>query len=386
MVTGVYDPETSGASLQCRQLVATLRASVDFQVLTTSANPRLPRRATVDGVAVTRVYVDPSRPPTKILAFAALTRAFARLAGSFDIVHFHGLSQKTMVLAVLARLWRKRTVIKLTSFGHDDAITMQRRGGAAFWSYRTMDRVIAVSPRLEDAWRAADLDPSRIALIPNAVDSERFRPASAAERAALKRSLGWAAAQPAVLFVGFFSHEKRPDVLYRAWSALWDSGLPSTLVFIGKTRSAYYEVDASIAEAVRADAGRTGRAEHIVWVEHATDIERYYRASDVFALPTLREGLPNVLLEAMACAVPPVITRLDGVTDWIVEDQVTGRLVSPDDDRQLLDALRDLLENEPMRAAIGRAARAAVEQHFTPEQTAAKTLAVYRDLMSTVAA
>ena len=380
MVTGVYHPETSGASLQCRQLISTLRPHADFHILTTSADPTLPRESIVDGVTVSRVHVDPSRPQTKVSALAPMTAMFARAAKTADIVHFHGFSQKNVWLALLARMFRKRTVMKLTSVGHDDALTMKRQGGFAYRVYRSVDRAIAVSPRLQAAWGEAGLDAGRVTLIPNAVDTSRFRPAVPGEREELRQRLGWPLDGVVVLFVGFFSAEKRPELLYRVWARLWEEGVRSTLVLVGATQSAYFEIDASIAKHVRADAARRGLSSHVHFVERTTEIENYYRAADVFALPTTREGLPNVLLESMASGVPPVITRLDGVTDWIVEDGRTGRLVAAADEEGFARALREMITSHETRARIGAAARAHVERHFTPEATASQILDVYRQL------
>lgn len=382
MVTGVYDPETSGASLQCRQLIATLRSDVEFEVLTTSADPSLPRSSVVDGVTVTRVWVDPSRPATKLGALAAMSRAFLDSARRVDVVHLHGFSQKTILLITLSKLMRKRTVLKLTSFGHDDAVTMKRRGGVGYAAYKRVDRAIAVSPRLHDAWGEAGLDAGRVTLIPNGVDTQRFRPADPEAQRGLKRKLGLADDLPVVLFVGFFSHEKRPDVLYRAWADLWSAGLHSTLVLVGATRSQYYEVDPAMAQSMRADASRRHLSDHLVFDERASDIADYFRAADVFALPTTREGLPNVLLESMASAVPPVITRLPGITDWIVEDGVTGRLVPTADAADFAEALRHVLSDAAGRRAMGAAARAHVERHFAPAATAAHTLRLYQTVIA----
>lgn len=382
MVTGVYHPETSGASLQCRQLIASLQRDVDFQVLTTSADASLPARQVVDGVRVTRVFVDPTRSLSKVRASGRMMSAFLAMSSTIDVLHLHGFSQKTMLLVALAKLFGKRTVIKLTSLGHDDAGTMMRRGGFAALSYRRVDRAIAVAPGLETSWRDAGLDPADVVLIPNAVDTKRFCPATDVERDALKRELGWDRALPAVLFVGFFSHEKRPDLLYRVWARLFEEGIRSTLVLVGASRSAYFEVDSAMAEWVKADAARRGLTSHVAFVERTGGIERYYRAADVFALPTTREGLPNVLLEAMACGLPSVISRLPGVTDWIVDDGVTGRLVAPGQEDEFKAALRELLVMpDDARRQMGAAARAHVQGEFTLERMATATMNVYMQLL-----
>ena len=131
----------------------------------------------------------------------------------------------------------------------------------------------------------------------------------------------------------------------------------------------------------RSGRWRRGVIDQLLFVEAEDHIEHFFRAADVFALPTAREGLPNVLLEAMASAVPPVITRLEGVTDWIVEPGVTGELVPEVDDKAFAAALEKLLASPERRDAMGKAARAHVAANFSMAATAQKTLEVYEDLL-----
>lgn len=382
MVTGAYAPETSGASLQCRRLIGALRGRADFAVLTTSTDPALPWQSIVDDVPVRRVLVNPDSAVSKAIAFERVASSVFELRGRIDLIHLHGCSQKNVVITALARLLGKPIVIKLTSIGHDDPDSIRRRGRLSWWAYRQAHRFIGVTPRFADDFGACGLDRSRFAFIPNGVDLTRFRPAAPDERLALRNQLRIAAGDPMVLFVGFFSREKNPDVLFEAWAALHERGIRSTLVLVGATKGTYYEIDAAIAERIRAGAASRGLSDHIIFVEATTAIEQYFRAADVFALPTAREGLPNVLLEAMASGVPPVVTLLPGVTDWIVSPGVNGELVPAIDPAAFATALERLLTSDVRRQAMGTAARAHVEANFDMARTAEQTLAVYHDVLS----
>jgi glycosyltransferase involved in cell wall biosynthesis len=381
MVTGAYHPETSGASLQCRQLIRLLRGRAEFLVLTTTTDPALAPEDRVDDTEVSRVLVDPASAASKATAAMRLAAVFAKLRDRFDIVHLHGFSQKTMLVMAMARAFGKRIAIKLTSFGHDDALSMRQRGMTAFEFYQRADCFIGVSPQFETAHRAAGLSPDRYVSVPNGVDLARFSPPTAEERRTARRALGLDADRPVVLFVGFFSHEKRPDLLYQAWADVTARGIASSLMLVGPTRSTYYEIDSGMVDAVKEDAARRGLLDRITFVEHTHAIERCYKAADVFALPTLREGMPNVILESMASAVAPIVTYLAGVTDWIVEDGTTGLLVPPNDRSALVNALATLLPDEARRETMGRAARASVEARFSAERTADLTLVQYQTLM-----
>lgn len=381
MVTGAYAPETSGASLQCRNLIRALRGRAQFRVLTTSTDPALPWDSVVDDVKVRRVAVNPRSRISKLLAIERMASSMFELAPDIDIVHLHGVSQKSILVIALARLLKKKIIIKLTSVGHDDPASIRATGAAMWAAYRQADRYIGVTPRFADGFDATGLDRARFTFIPNGVDLERFKPASPGTRTELQYQLRIPTGDPVVLFVGFFSREKNPDVLFDAWLALHERGIRSSLVLIGATSGSYYEIDDGLADRIKEKARRRGVIDRLVFVEAEDHIEHFFRAADVFALPTAREGLPNVLLEAMASAVPPVITRLEGVTDWIVKPGVTGELVPEVDDKAFAAALEKLLASPERREAIGQAARAHVAANFSIADTAQKTLDVYEDLL-----
>ena len=381
MVTGAYAPESSGASLQCRRLIAALADRVRFRVLTTSSDPALPWNSTVDGIPVRRVHVDPASLTSKLIATERMASSFMELASEIDIVHLHGFSQKSVLIALLAKLYRKPIIIKLTSFGHDDPASVRAMGRLMWAAYSRADRFIGVTPRFGESFETFGLDRSRFLFIPNGVDLERFKPASAAMRAEFQRQLGLPTGEPVVLFVGFFSREKNPDVVFDAWLTLLDRGRPSTLVLVGATQGTYYEIDAGLADRIKERARKRGVLDRVVFVESADRVEHYFRAADVFVLPTAREGLPNVLLEAMAAGVPPVITRLEGVTDWIVTPGETGELVATIDSKGFAEAIEQLLSNSEKRAAIGSSARAHVAANFGIASTAQRTYDMYQDLL-----
>jgi glycosyltransferase involved in cell wall biosynthesis len=381
MVTGAYAPETSGASLQCRNLIRALRDRVDFTVLTTSTDPALPWQSVVDGIPVRRITVDPRSRVSKAMAIERMASSFLEIAPRIDVVHLHGFSQKSVLVIALAKLLGKRIVIKLTSVGHDDPESMRAAGLMMWTAYRQADAFIGVTPRFADGFESTGLERRRFVFIPNGVDLNRFTPASPATRADLQRQLRVPTGDPVVLFVGFFSREKNPDILSEAWLSLRDRGVTSTLVLIGATTGPYYEIDAGLAERIKRRAEQRGVSDRIVFVESTDRIEDYYRSADIFALPTVREGLPNVLLEAMASGLPPVITRLEGVTDWIVNPGVTGELVASADSAAFAAALAPLLTSPERREAFGAAARADVSARFDIARTATQTLEVYEQLM-----
>ncbi len=382
MVTGAYYPELSGAGLQCRALVRQLRDDVDFTVLTTTADRSLPAADVQDGVTVQRVFIDPASWWSKATGAGRFTIAFIRTWRRSSIVHLHGFSQKSILLIWLALVGRKEIAIKMTSVGHDDPVSMRGRGRIAYWCYTRASVFFAVSPRLRDLHNAAGLLPSRLRVIPNGVDLERFRPPATGDRDTVRRELSIPKRSPLVLFVGFFSQEKRPHLLFEAWANLARStALETTLVLVGATRSPYYEVDERLAEDIRSRASVLEVDDRIRFIESTHEIERLYRAADMFVLPSVREGLPNVLLEAMASGVACIATRLENVTDSVIEDGRNGLLVPADDVPALEHAMRRLIDDPALTARLGQEARRTIVARYGLDQVAGRYFAAYRELL-----
>ena len=104
-----------------------------------------------------------------------------------------------------------------------------------------------------------------------------------------------------------------------------------------------------------------------------------YATSDVIVIPSRSEGLPNVLLEAMASGKPVVATRVGGIPE-VLSDGVNGRLVPPDDPVRLGDAMAALLADRQLRHALGE--RACLDaRRFSPQARAERILSVYASTM-----
>ena len=381
-MTGAYYPEISAAGVQCRAVAAALGSRAQLSVLTTAVDPSLPPDGIVDGRPVSRVVVDVARSSSKALASVRLLRHMLRASGTYDMMHLHGFSQKNVLASILARLLGKPVVLTLHTAGQDEPDVVRRRGPIASWAFSSANLTMAVSPNLVDRWRAAGLPPNRVRLVPNGIDTKRFCPANAGERRELRRQLGWPENDPIVLFVGFFSRDKRPDLLFRAWQRVVSTGLCARLAFVGAKRSGYYEIDSSLARQIAEAAAASGQADAVMLIEPGYDVDRYFRAADVFVLPSIREAHPLALLEAMACGLPCIATKLAGATDVIVTDRDNGRLIEADDEAALAEAIQDVLRDDACSRAIGRRARATVVDRYDVERTATSWLAAYTDVLA----
>ncbi len=104
-------------------------------------------------------------------------------------------------------------------------------------------------------------------------------------------------------------------------------------------------------------------------------------ASDVFVLPTFREGLSRAVIEAMAYSVPSIVTRVGGNTE-LIEDGVSGLVVPVGDVQALATAMERFYDDPDLRRRFGEAARHRIAKHFRNEDTVIKTLEIYKEILS----
>ena len=379
MITGVYYPEVSGAANQCRQLANVLREKVSFVVLTTTRNPHLPPLSQVDGIDVFRVLLKKRSVGDYCRAIFKFTTFFLFQKKNFQIVHLHGFSYKSAFLTALSKIYHKKVIIKMTSVGHDDPIAMRQRGFLLNYFFSKAGSYVGVTPLFERLYSQSQLPANRLKLIPNGVDTTKFRPVTDGEHVVLRDQLNLPREMKLILFVGHFSREKCPDVLLDAWNYYIANKYVNTgIVFVGSTNPDSYEVDAYVVKEVKRLA-RTYQGKRIFFVERTHETEKYYQAADIFVMPSLREGLPNAMLEAMSCELPVVVSRLEGVTDWVVENDVNGLLISPGNGGELSEALIRLLGDAELSNALGKKARKTIKKRFRIEKMAGKYEKLYKN-------
>ena len=383
LITGAYFPEMSSGGLQSQAAARALHGRMDIVVLTTSTDPALPAHDIVERVPVSRICVDVESRWSLVMATLRMTKELLRLLPRVNFAHIQGYSTKNILVSVLAKLFARPVILHLQTAKHDEPETVKTQGRLAWWAYSTADLYLSVSPGLTARYLAAGLPADRIREIPNGVDATRFSLASAEERSALRRRLNLPLERSLILFVGVISPDKQPHVLLDAWLRLQsDPALASTLVFVGATDPTLFELGGRLIDQLRATAAASGYADRVVFVPPTNQIHDYFRAADMYVMPSIREGLPIALLEAMACGLACVASRLPGATDTMVEDGVSGRLVAPGDVEGFAAAIGSLLADPTTASRIGAAARRTVEERYTMERVADMWLDAYQEVLT----
>ena len=234
-------------------------------------------------------------------------------------------------------------------------------------------RALALTPSAAAAHRRWFLRRrDQVAWIYNYADTARFRPA-APDPALLPARLGTPAGARVLACVAEILPRKGQLFLVRALPAVLAAAPDVCLVLLGRegAKPAY-------AAAVHAEADRLGVAGRIVWAGFRDAVPDLLPQCAAAVLPSLAEPFALGALEAMACGLPLVATRIGGFPDMITPGE-NGALVPPRDPPALARALTALLADESARARLGAAARTRVERDFSPEVHALRFEAIVRD-------
>ena len=282
---------------------------------------------------------------------------------------WHGHDYKTNALGLLLKqLWPMRLVTTVHGWVEHTRRTPLYYRIDRFCLPR-YERIICVSDDLYEASLAAGVPAENCVLLENGIDETEYirrQPVAAA-----KAALGLPAAGFVVGAVGRLSAEKGFDVLIRSIHALAARGLDVHLVIVGEGNER-----ANLERLVR-ELHLGDRVRLAGW---QADVRGYFEAMDVFALSSLREGLPNVLLESMALEVPVVSTRVNGVPR-LVQDGRNGFLVNAGDLDGLTDALAGVLKNEPLREMFRAAGRRTVETRYSFATRMQRLKCLYDELL-----
>lgn len=229
---------------------------------------------------------------------------------------------------------------------------------------RQANTLRTVNGHQRDRYVEMGIDPSRIEVINTPIRLERFlTPPDPAAVTALRERLEVPEQAKIVLWVGRPSaaNPKRLPDLLSAFAQVRRASPDAHLVLAGDMRGASY---------VQRHVERLGLDESVRCpgaVSHA-DLPLYYALADVFALSSVYEGMPKVLVEAAASSTPAVSTRIPGVRDVVVEGE-TGLLCQPENPTDLADKLLTLLNDPQGAAAMGERARAYVQRRFDRGRT-----------------
>jgi glycosyltransferase involved in cell wall biosynthesis len=330
-------------------------------------------RVRAAGAAVT---ILPMRRSISPYADLYVYRALVRLIGREGVEVVHAHSSKA---GVLGRLAARRAGCPAVVYTPNAFAFAGARWPWSRWLYESIERwlgrwatdaLVCVSrSELALAQARCIAPPERLALIENTTDPARAAPG--VDRIAAKERLGLDTERPVVGFTGRLTRQKGPQTLIRAAKLVHQAGGEAQYLVVG---------EGELEFALRRRVAEYGLEGQVGFVGYQRDIGPALAAMDIFVLPSLYEGLPYSLMEAMAAGRAVVATQVGGNRDLIQEGE-TGLLFPPGDEMALAHLLLRLLSDPDERSRLGGGAAAASRSRPRPEQMTEQVVALYRSVL-----
>ena len=236
-----------------------------------------------------------------------------------------------------------------------------------FAAGRTVDGFIAVSDDVGAAVRRQfHPPPGRVVTIPNGVDTERY--GQLIDRAAVRERVGIPGDARVLIVVAKLMKQKGHEFLLRALPSLFERFPDLHVLLVG---------DGPLRSRLTDDIAQLPGAARVHLAGNRRDVGDLLAASDLFVLPSLWEGLPMALLEAMATGLPAVVTDVSG-SGQVVVDGESGLVVPPGDVERLCAAIGLMLDDPDRAKRMGIAGRRRVDRFFSARVQAARHAALYR--------
>lgn len=237
-----------------------------------------------------------------------------------------------------------------------------------YWTNFLVRANVCVSRGVADyCEREVGLSPSKTVIIPNGVDPHQF----AAFLPADTREIGCPPDKRVVLTVGRLEPQKGIDLLLEAIQAVTTKVQDVVFVIIG---------DGPDRGVLQRRATELQIEPFVRFLGRRHDVPRWYKRATVLVLPSRWEGMPNVVLEAMATGTPVIATRVEGIAE-LLEDQVSGLVVPVNDAPALSTAILQILQDGETRSRLAKAAQTYLEKNFTTQAMVSRYADLYGKLL-----
>lgn len=373
MICPQFHPIVGGYERAALRLSISLcQSGQHVEVWTERRNRQWARDEYVGGIRVRRLFCIFLPGIHTISVLSSLGWNLLVRGRGFDVWHVHQYGSHATLASIMGGLLSRPVVLKLTNTGPEGiaaSISESRASRLQTKWLKRMTHYLATSRQAMDEAVDFGVDPRRITILGNGIDTEQFRPPTAAEKARVRQCHALSQSLIAV-YVGRLAASKNVAGLLQAWRIVLStigSSASVKLVLVG---------DGPQRGDLEVKIRLLGLGDSVLITGQQTDVTSWFQAADLFVLPSLHEGLSNSMLEAMSCGLPIVTTRVSGCIE-AVEQGGAGLLAQTGDCADLGDKLLVMLRSESLRLTCGIAARRFVESHYSMAQVTKRALAIY---------
>jgi len=380
IICSKFFPIYSGAGLQAQRLADKFLEKNIKCFVVSIREQGLKKREKINGLDIYRVFGEVGRWSNLglILFWLNLFYVLFKTRKDYDIIYTIGGFTQLSIVGFFSKILKKKTVVKITLANSDlKGIGEKRWGKLQFYFLTLIDAYVSISDEITYELRAAGLDNKKIVEFPNGVDTDIFRPvANIEEKQALRSKFQLENDETIACFVGVINQRKGVDLLVKAWGNIQQKGIEGKLLLIGpdedNSSAKFYNEIKSLIKSFHLHNSL------IFWgIEE--DIPELLRCCDLLVLPSRGEGMPNIVLEAMASGIPALVSSSSGTGSCIREGEAGLRFETNDCD-EFVWKLEMLLTKKEFRTKLGVNARSLAEECFSLDALSLKYIDVFKSL------
>lgn len=379
LITETYFPVIGGGETQSRALAQDL-VSNGYQVIlvTRRSKQEFKPYEELDGAKVYRLWPVGNGQMKKWLMLLSSFLFYVRHRREYDVILVSGYRVLGISAVLASLLLGKKCILKADNNGEmsGDYFTLGLKSLKLSWAkpivnailalrnrlFRLADVFIALSSEIVAELTSHGVKRDKIVVIPNSYDSRRFIPDDGSRRTALRSQFGFPLDHKIVIFTGRLLRAKGLPLLLQVWKTLQPNYPQVSLVIVGSGGDLMSSCEDEIKEYVRSN----NLSASVFFTGGVRNVEQYLHCADIFVFPTEDEAFGISLIEAMACGLPPIATKIGGIKD-IIQPEETGILISAADFDALRNALQRFLADPQFAQRIGEQAAVSVRQRYTRE-------------------
>jgi len=286
-----------------------------------------------------------------------------------DVLHANNLYFFTTIAACLNLRALRKPLVTTLHVGSITEMEGKVRYAAGLyerlvgrWILRKSSRIVAVSQAVKRYAESLDVEPSKISVVPNSVDPLKFRPIIRGDRADGIVRVG---------FIGRLISNKGPQYLVEAAPRILRDFSDVQFLVAG---------NGLMLQELEHRVHQLGVESAFRFLGTVPSNVEFLKSCDIMVRPSLTDGMPLTVLEAMACGIPTVASRVGGTSE-ILQDGDTGFLVEPRNVDELVSRISTLVADSNLRLEMGGRARKFIERYYSWNQVAAQLSVVYQDVL-----
>jgi glycosyltransferase involved in cell wall biosynthesis len=362
-------PYKSGAGLNAFNLAKAFSKQGYYTEIVSFNQGQDIKQETIEGIKICRINWWNKNKFSKILSYLIIVPAFVKHMFRSDLTIIFGPVQGYFILILLGKLFNRKVVFRSTMYGKDDLSTLNNKFGPILYSCRKwilskMGGYISQSPAMSSSFRLEFHNKIPILESAQGVNTEVFFSVTNELKDEIRKKLDLPLYKKIIISVGYVIERKGYREIFEALASLKDESNYLYIV-IGnyspiKGHYMYYLKDEMTNIH---DYGIKLLSEKIRFIGESNEIQNYLQASDIFILNSVMEGMPNVLLEAMACGLPSVVKSMHGVDEYITQDKKNAFIVNNSQD--IADRIKKLLSDDNLLQELGQNASQFIGSNFS---------------------